>query len=115
MEWIFHKNYVWVKAPREIDADSEILDIPLNDDELQVISYLEKNKFINNSICRKELGFSKDRALRTFNGLVQKDKVVKTGAGSKTRYILIEEINDFASKWKSVALINNFFASKQYY
>lgn len=69
----------------------EVLDIPLNDDELHVISYLEKNKFINNSICRKELGFSKDRALRTFNGLVQKDKVVKTGAGPKTGYILIEK------------------------
>ena len=27
-------------------------------------------KINNNSMCRKELGFSKDRALRTFNGLV---------------------------------------------
>lgn len=69
---------------------TEVLDIPLNEDEIKVISYLEKNKFINNSMCRKELGFSKDRALRTFNKLVQKDKVIKTGAGSKTGYILIE-------------------------
>lgn len=71
-------------------SKTEVLDIPLNDDEIQVISYLEKNKFINNSMYRKELGFSKDRALRTCNRLVQKDKVVKTGARAKTGYILIE-------------------------
>lgn len=36
---------------------------------------------------RKELGFSKDRASRIFNGLVQKDKVLKTGDGQIYSYI----------------------------
>lgn len=68
------------------DKSNEIIE--LSSDELLIVEYIMKNKFITNSLARSELNFSKTTASRIFNKLINKGKIIRTGSGAQVKYII---------------------------
>lgn len=73
-----------------INTDNSNIDIKLNDEELKILEFIKKNGYINNTLSRTELGIKKHRSVDLFNSLLLKNKIVRTGAGNKIKYILSE-------------------------
>lgn len=68
------------------DRSNEIVE--LSPDELLIVDYIIKNKFITNSLARSELNFSKTTASRIFNKLINKGKIIRIGSGAQVKYII---------------------------
>lgn len=69
------------------------ISIKLSDDEIKILEFIKKKGYINNTLSRTELGIKKHRSVDLFNSLLLKNKIVRTGAGNRIKYILTEDIN----------------------
>lgn len=83
----------------ELDATKDNKNITevagLTVDEIKVIDYINKNKFINTKLCKSNLGFGKTKSVEIFNKLRRLNIIRRVGNGSKIRYELInKEIED---------------------
>lgn len=60
----------------------------LNEDQIRVIDFIEKNEYITNILSRENLGLGRTKSLKIFNQLIKLNKIEKIGNGSNVRYIL---------------------------
>ncbi|MGL5663144.1 MAG: hypothetical protein ACRCW8_05040, partial [Cetobacterium sp.] len=66
----------------------DLKNLDLSEDEDKIIQYIAINGSISNEESREKLGFKKDKNVRMFKSLMKKERIIKTGVGSSTRYIL---------------------------
>ncbi|MBP2021159.1 putative HTH transcriptional regulator [Clostridium punense] len=66
------------------ESDSTLL----NNDEVKVINFIKKNGYINNSLSRETLGYTKHQSVILFNSLIEKGLIEKKGKSSSTTYQL---------------------------
>jgi ATP-dependent DNA helicase RecG len=88
-----NKNYIDNESSiHNIDSKNNI-DVKLNDEEINILEFIKKNGYINNTLSRTELGINKHRGVDLFNSLLLKSKIVRIGSGNQIKYILSEDVN----------------------
>jgi ATP-dependent DNA helicase RecG len=88
-----NKNYIDNESRIHNNDFQNNIDIKLNDEETNIIEFIKKNGYINNTLSRTELGIKKHRSVDLFNSLLLKNKIVRRGTGNKIKYILGEGAN----------------------
>jgi hypothetical protein len=69
--------------PRTVLTEAQIRHV-----EQTVMDYLDKNFSISNSELRALVGIAYDQAIHFFNRMITEGKLLRTGRGVKTRYVL---------------------------
>jgi len=74
-----------IKASEHSKESDSIL---LSNDEIKAINFIKKNGYINNSLSRETLGYTKHQSVILFNSLIEKGLIEKKGKSSSTTYQL---------------------------
>ncbi|MGN1032993.1 MAG: helix-turn-helix domain-containing protein, partial [Intestinibacter sp.] len=61
-------------------------DVPLTDEEAKLLQLLKKNRSMSSTAIADASGYTKSKAIRMLNTLLEKKKIKKSGNGRSTRY-----------------------------
>ncbi|GAA0077258.1 putative DNA binding domain-containing protein [Clostridium sp. CTA-5] len=85
---VYYLNYEYNS---KVDSNKIFIkDKPLNNDQINILEYINQNGSISNKECRETFKFGKTKAFGLIKQLEELGKIKKVGKGSLTRYTLAD-------------------------